>query len=73
VEDKAATVVRDGAELTAALVLLLENADQRIHLGKNAQRHVLAHRGAAERTAELICRFLPTGQVRRDDAGMKAA
>ena len=46
--------IRDAAALESELVSLLTDREQRELLGTNAMKALLAHRGAARRTAELL-------------------
>lgn len=47
-------LVRDGPSLAQAVQYLLQNPEERRHLGAAARRALKAHRGAAVRQAELI-------------------
>lgn len=54
VEEGAAVQVRDAVELRERAAELLRNPARRATLVRNAQRVLAAHRGATERTAELL-------------------
>jgi 3-deoxy-D-manno-octulosonic-acid transferase len=54
VESEAAVQVSDPDSLGRALVELLRDGHERARLVENAQRVIAAHRGATQRTAELV-------------------
>ena len=53
-ESDAAVRVTDGESLACAVADLLRSADARARLVHNAQRVIATHRGATQRTAELV-------------------
>jgi 3-deoxy-D-manno-octulosonic-acid transferase len=56
----AGTLVRDAAELRAAIVALVADNDERRALGQRAQRVVDLGRGATERNYALLAQLLDT-------------
>ena len=54
VEQEGAIQVRDGDALTAISVALLRDPERRARLVRNAERVLAPHRGATQRTAELL-------------------
>ena len=65
--EKAATVVKNQMELETFVRRCVDDADYRAQLGRNAQQLVLQHRGAADRTAELLVPLI-AGQRRVSDS-----
>ncbi|HEX8680519.1 MAG TPA: 3-deoxy-D-manno-octulosonic acid transferase [Chthoniobacterales bacterium] len=60
VERAAAIQIQDAGELVSAMAELLRNAERRAVLVQNAREVLAAHRGATQRTAELLLSLRPS-------------
>ncbi len=58
-----ATSVTGGTDLSSTLRALMESADLRGETGANALGYIERHRGAAQRTAQILAGFLPARAV----------
>jgi 3-deoxy-D-manno-octulosonic-acid transferase len=64
VEAEGAVQAMDAADLCATVLRLLRDPEERLRLGKAAQRFVLSQQGATERTLHLLDDLLAAGKRR---------
>jgi 3-deoxy-D-manno-octulosonic-acid transferase len=69
VAEDAAIQVRDENALTAAVAELLRDHDDRVRLVRNAERVLSEHRGATQRTAELLMRLESRASATQTSSG----
>ena len=63
VNETAAIQMRDRSELVPRCAELLRNSGSRTHLVNQAERVLATHRGATQRTAELVLSLKSRGDV----------